>query len=119
LLSYIFVGDEAKKFCNIATKADEPPMRLSTSSATTSSAPVAPSAAAGVAKDLNLLANDASSDDLSTTSDDVAVNDASKSENREPLSFARIASLNLEKQQVRLLRAVYTSDQNCRSLTRF
>ena len=78
------------------------PMRLSTS-ATGSAVAVGVVSASSVVgnKDLSMLANDASSDDLSTTSDDVGVNDValSKSESREPLSFARIASLNLEKQQ--------------------
>jgi hypothetical protein len=55
-----------------------------------------------LAKDL--LPNDASSDDMSSTSEDAAVTDValSAADSGKPLSFARIASLNLEKQQVRL-----------------
>lgn len=83
------------------------PMRLSTPATASSSAVGVVSATNVVGgKDMSLLANDASSDDLSTTSDDIGVNDValSKSESREPLSFARIASLNLEKQhQVKII----------------
>ena len=48
-----------------------------------------------------IFQNDASSDDMSSTSEDVAdVSSPVTSERGKPLSFARIASLNLEKQQV-------------------
>ena len=54
-------------------------------------------------QDLNLMStNDGSSDDMSSASEDVAdVIALTTSDVGKPLSFARIASLNLEKQQVR------------------
>ena len=67
--------------------------RYATSGATSSSVSI-------VHQDLNLLANDASSDDMSSASEDVGdVVALSASDVGKPLSFARIASLNLEKQQ--------------------
>ena len=77
----------------------DPTIRLSSSA----TAPVATSTYS-VGKEMAMLANDVSSDDLSTTSEDATINDVAltSSDIGKPLSFARIASLNLEKQQVRM-----------------
>ena len=77
----------------------DPTIRLSSSA----TAPAATSTSS-VGKEMAMLANDVSSDDLSTTSEDATINDVAltSSDSGKPLSFARIASLNLEKQQVRM-----------------